>query len=210
MIRRDYLLRLVDQAVRLLYALVGMVDLRRYPEALQLLNDGYRQFFGMDSDTIIRLPLSYLREQLGNDAEGTRIMAGLLEAEGDVLLLMEQETAAVARWERGITLLLEAEQEGWLIILPELPTTIDSLARRLRPYTLSVELTAALFRYYANTTSFSQAENYLWEWLDTGNGDIEAGKRFYERLRGVEDEILEAGGLTREEVEAGYAGLVEK
>lgn len=203
-IKRDYLLRLVDQAVRLIHAMLGLVDLRRYPESLQMLNEGYRQFFGMDSDTIMRLPLNYLREQLGNDAEGTRIMAGLLEAEGDVLLLMENEAAAIARWERGISLLLEAEAERWMIILPELPTTIDSLARRLRPYTLAPDLTAALFRYYATTDHLATAENYLWEWLDSGEGNAEEGKRFYERLMGLEDDILEIGGLTRAEVETGY------
>ncbi len=208
MIRRDYLLRLIDQAVRLFHAILGLVDLRRYPEALAMLNEGYRQFFGMDSDTIMRLPLNYLREQIGNDAEGTRLMATLLETEGDVLMLMEQEEAAVLRWQRGITLLMEAEAQGWLIVLPELPTTIDSLATRLRPYTLPVDLTAHLFRYYAKTEAFAQAENYLWEWLDTGAGDVEEGKRFYERLTVLEDEVLERGGLSRAEVEAGYVGLV--
>jgi hypothetical protein len=209
-IRRDYLLRLIDQAVRLFHAILGLVDLRRYPEALAMLNEGYRQFFGMDSDTIMRLPLNYLREQIGNDAEGTRLMATLLETEGDVLMLMEQEEAAVLRWQRGITLLLEAEAQGWLIVLPELPTTIDSLAKRLHPYTLPVDLTAQLFRYYAKTEAFAQAENYLWEWLDTGHGDAEEGKRFYERLMGLEDKVLELGGLSRAEVEAGYEGLMER
>lgn len=208
MIKRDYLLRLIDQAVRLLHALLGLVDLRRYPEALQMLNEGYRQFFGMDSDTIMRLPLNYLREQLGNDAEGTRIMAGLLEAEGDVLLLMENEAAALARWERGIILLLEAEAEEWLIVLAELPTTIDSLARRLRPYILPAPLNAQLFRYYAKTNAFAQAENYLWEWLDSGQGDATEGKRFYKGLLTLEDEVLEIGGLSRTEVEAGLEGLL--
>jgi hypothetical protein len=210
-IRRDYLLRLIEQAVRLLQAVFGLVDLRRYPEALAMLNEGYRQFFGMDSDTLMRLPLPFLRKEFGDDAEGIALMAALLEAEGDVLTLMGNEPAALARWERALNILLDAHAEKWFAAPADLPTTVETLAERLRAYTLPADLSARLFRHFAAAGECARAETYLWEWVESaehGGGQQEV-KSYYERLLALDDAALLAGGLTRTEVEEGYRAFTE-
>jgi hypothetical protein len=212
MLRRDFILRLVDHAVRLLHSLLGLVNLGRYTDALILLNDGYRQFFGMDSDTLVRLPISYLRDQIKDDAEGLVLMASLLEAEGDVLLLLENVEAAYLRWVLGVTLLLEVDAEGMKLTQPELPATIESIAKRLQPYALDATLNSSLFRYFAKTGSYALAENHLWEWVaaDISREAAAAGQGFYADLLNLDDAALERGGLTREEIISGARGLWEK
>jgi hypothetical protein len=90
---------------------------------------------------------------------------------------------------------------------PDLPTTVDTLAHRLRGYTLPAALTASLFRHYA-AADFPRAENYLWEWEDESGVKSAAGVAFYESLRKLDDAALAVGGFTRAEVEKGYADFV--
>ncbi len=203
MIKRDYILREIERLIQLMQSMVGLIDLRQYPEALKIINDTARDMFGLDADTLNRLPLEYLRRHVG-ELEQTALLAALFEAEGVVLSNLGNLDAALYRWIRALTLLLDVDEEGRLQELSGLPTSVEQLNDRLSAYELPADLNARLFRYFTRQGEFATAENYLWSWRST-DADLTTaqheGTDFYQHLLSLSDRVIEAGGLSREEVE---------
>ena len=64
------------------------------------------------------------------------------------------------------------------------------------------------FRVWDHLGAYATAEDRLFRWLGTGDGDaLPAGRGFYARLLSLEDEALILGGLPRDEVLDGQAEL---
>ena len=49
MLHRDYFMRQMEQAIRLLQVALGLIKWQNYPEALKMIDDGFQMFFGFDS-----------------------------------------------------------------------------------------------------------------------------------------------------------------
>lgn len=208
MLRNDWVLRQIEQAIRLLQMIAGLLDFRHYPEALDRIDEGYRLFFGLDSGSVGSLPLDYLLDMLRihGRLDGTRVvlMAKLLRSEGEIYEAQEDEERSSQRSLRALQLLLAAYESGEESHFPGGWEDIDALAERLSRYDLPLSLKPQLLSYLEQTGHFAEAENLLWEWLaatDHAPTPVARGLAFYRRLLELPDEALERGELPRSEVE---------
>jgi hypothetical protein len=144
------------------------------------------------------------------DTEKCWLLATLLKADGEVYEAQENENDSYYSYLKALNLFLAAltsdDEPHRLDPVPE----VEGLLYKLSSYELPNSTKALLFRYFEQTGSYANAENTLYDLLDTDPGDtevIENGKAFYRRLLRQSDAALAAGSLTRDEVEDGLMKL---
>jgi tetratricopeptide (TPR) repeat protein len=87
---------------------------------------------------------------------------------------------------------------------------LEDLADRLGKSSRSARVDATLALFYEQAGQFAKAEDALFSLIEAAPGNTDAlamGAAFYGRLLRLDDGQLAAGGLPREEVEAGLAEL---
>ncbi|MDX2247211.1 MAG: hypothetical protein SF052_10565 [Bacteroidia bacterium] len=88
MLRRDYFLKMIEEAGYVLARLLGLRQEGRYQEALELVNDIYKDLFPFDPDLVHHTKPEDLPDLLRNEynltEEHLAILADLLRAEADL------------------------------------------------------------------------------------------------------------------------------
>jgi hypothetical protein len=135
-------------------------------------------------------------------------VADLLQAQGDLLALQGGQPASRRPRVLALGLLLEALLSGETFVSASLLAKVDTL----RAETGDAPLPPALFRrlvsYFAARGRFADAEDTLFDWLESGDPEARAGgETFYERLLALDDGALAEGNLPRAEVEQGLREL---
>ena len=132
--------------------------------------------------------------------------AGLLDAEHELLARGGVPDPAGA--ERVLELYLAAldAEPGFA---PDYAERLDALTQETDA--LPVSLQADLAAAYRHAGRFDAAEDWLYRW---GEAEPEAAGRwaetFYRELLTLPDEVLTAGGLSRDEVEEGLANVTDR
>lgn len=210
MLHRDYFMRQMEQAIRLMQMALGLIRFQDYPEALELIDDGFQQFFGFDSKFVNAMPLEYLLSMLTQagvlDANGCLLMARLLKAEGEVYEASGDDERCYHRYLRTLRLLLAVFESQRRHNSPAEWADVDEVVEKLAQFELPIETQERLFAYYYAKARYAEAENLFWQWVEAGEFDqhiVDTGRNFYNALLTLSDEPLVAGGLPRSEVRAG-------
>lgn len=204
---RDYLIRLINQAAQALGSALGLRQQQKQQEALDLLDD----FLGRELRLRARLALGLSDRDLlamlsvGGvpNGESVAIMAAFLQEEGELYAELGRLSESLPRYEKALRLNLYllrnyGEIEGW-----DVPGRTDRLLRELSPYRLEAETRRALWQWHEESGRLAEAENELYELKREGGAVPEDGIRFYDRLEALDDEALQRGGLTRDELAEG-------
>lgn len=219
MLKKDFLMRFIEQLQGIIPYLLDLTKAGNYGEAHAVVDQAVREVVGIGTDGVIHLPDDVLLEALRADQgisweEKALFLATLLYEEAEILVEEGQEEAAYGRYVKALNLLcLLADTEMEEADLAELVPDIERLVTCLDAYHLPAGTAAHLLQYYAQTGNFSAAEDVLFDWLENDEGSavnlnpIERGINFYTHLLTLSDEELAAGNLTREEVESGLAEL---
>lgn len=207
MFERDYLVRLLGQAGLVLGKAMGMKEQRKHKEALDVLDE----FLGRELRLRSRLAIGLSDEDLlsmlsvtgSPNAESVAIVAAFLQQEADLFDDLGQEEDSVPRYEKALRLNLYAlrnglEVEGW-----DIRGRIEALLAVLSVYETEVSTKQATWQWYETEGRFSDAENVLYELGEAGAIAAIEGDAFYERLAGLDDSVLEEGGMPREEMQEG-------
>lgn len=222
MYRRDYLMRLIEQTTEVLHKVMFARKNHRLQEALELLNQAMRQLLGLNSKLIHALSTKDLLALLSKDGE---IDQGKVLALGDML-----NAQAAAQDESGHT--IEARKTGLkalelLLFAREMDSRgelaelfqarIDALLHIVGRAPMSVDTMHKLFLYYDDHGQYGKSEDVLFYLLEEFQGEeqrpeelaavLDEGVRMYERWLSVEEERLNAGNLTKKEVEEGLTEL---
>ena len=211
-LKDDFLTRAVEQMAKTVVTVTTLKERAQFDEALSEVNRAYRANTGSGREIIHLLPSEQLIDLLGSsgvvDAEKCLLIAELLRVETEVLEARDGE-APPALLLKSLDLLLEALLAEDTL-LPDYAARVEFLEKALEDYSLPPSTERRLFEFYALQGAYAEAEDWLFRLLEGSGSDPELlarGRRFYGALLAQSDELLEQGGLPRNEVEEGLAAL---
>jgi tetratricopeptide (TPR) repeat protein len=216
MIRRDYLLRMIEQCVQALARSLRLTKEGSFTEARAEIDESLRTLSGLDSDRLAGLSEAELMALLlrGEPTQVLRekcfLMAALLRQAGDVHAAESRAAESRACYLKALNLQLEILLREGPFEFPEYAPGIDVLVKSLEGELLPLATNAGLMQYHESIGQYAKAEDALYRMLETepsNRAAIEFGVLFYERLRRRTDEELASGNLPRPEVESGLAEL---
>lgn len=217
MIRRDYILRMLQEFLEVLSRLRSLKRDQRWNEADKMVEEEVRRVLGTDAKAALGLSETELLARLiqGDPPSAVReklwLLTTLLKEAGDVAAGEGDAEQAQAFYLKGLHLLLEGLAEGDSADLPDFVPRVDMFASVLEGGPLPLATQARLMQHYERTGQFAKAEDQLFAMLETEPnhpGLSELGVSFYQRLQAQSDRQLSDGGLPREEVEAGLSELL--
>lgn len=219
MIRRDYLLRQIEEFVAVLTRIAGLGKAGKWDEASSVAGSQFKAVAGAEADELLRMTDT---ELIARMAEGDTIfgiqekismVARLFKERGDILRAQGRIEESDACYLKGLHLLLNAIADDPTAPRPDFVPTVDAFVIALHDSNLSFETNAMLMRHFEQLQDYARAEDSLFNMLDAEPGNVELldlGIGFYERLLRLDDEALELGNLPRAEVNAGLAELKQR
>ena len=215
MIRRDYILQMIEDFFRAWSRINSLKAGQRWDEAEEELDAEFKKLAGEGADVLARLSETELLARLMHEGpthalrDKTLILTTLLKEAGDVAVAQDQAAGRDFHL-KALHLLLEVLGGENRIECPEFVPKVAMLVAALEAEPLPVRTQAMLMHHYEQTGQFAKAEDALFAMLDLEpeNGKIvEFGIAYYGRLQGQADALLDAGGLPRAEVEEGLKEL---
>jgi hypothetical protein len=213
MLRRDWLMRQIEMAAKLLAAIVAKARSGQPLEALGMFDQAYQPLLGVGARLVPVLSDDQLLLMLkpGGVPDDNRwpVLVRLLVTEADLYLELGQAEEALPRYRKALLLLAEL---GGTRPSPD-PGVAVHLAGRLRGFRLTPAERIDVAAVYEANGRFADAEDTLFHGLDGGTAAdelAEAAIAFYRRLLDKDDAELEAGDLPRDEAEAGLAEVLAR
>jgi tetratricopeptide (TPR) repeat protein len=216
MAQRDYILRLAEEVGRALAQVLYHREIKDYQGAFNLIDEQLKQTVGMGlgflhsvSDETLLSLLTSLGEL---NVDKAYIVATLLKAEGDIYTDQGNHDEAYYSYLKSLNLFLEI-----VLLDNNLHNTggfpeAEHLLSYLAEYELPTDTKRLLFRYYAQTGRYSEAEAMLQEALEadpTHDELIDQGIAFYQHLKRKSDTAFGTEHFTREQVDAALARLMK-
>lgn len=216
MLRRDYLLRQIEEFVAAMMRMTGLTKAEKWEEASSTANSQFKALAGADVTDLLRMSDTDLMAHLvaGETIYGMQgklfMVARLFKENGDICKGQGRIEESNACYLKGLHLLLDARANDPTAPRPDYVPSVDAFVIALQGSSLSLETNAMLMRHYEQLGDYAKAEDSLFNMLDTEPANIQLldfGIGFYERLLRLGDEALELGNLPRAEVKAGLAEL---
>lgn len=202
----DYLLREIASFGAAIRAVLKGREQSPGAEA-EAISDGLRTLLGLSVDTLAALPAEALRPLF---LDGDRI-----EVDKALTVSWLLEASAALQADPGSRHRLLLAALGVHALAVDAGPLAGEAADRLDGLTRSVHLTAVppptlarLLTHFEAQDRFDRAEDVVFAWLHRDvQGALAAGRGLYERLWGLPDARLKAGGLSSQEVLEGLAEL---
>ncbi len=216
MIRRDYIIRMIEEFTQALARIRGLKNDQRLGEADTLTEEEFKRVTGLDSNSVLHLSETELLAKLiqADSGQGVRekmlMLTTLLKETGDMAVSQDHFENGRACYLKGLHLLLDSLARGEIYELPEFVPKVEEFVLALADCELPLTTRLLLMEYYERTGQFAKAEDALYAILEAEPGNlpaVEFGISFYERLQRQSDIRLEEGNLPRSEVEAGLKEL---
>jgi hypothetical protein len=216
MIRRDYILRMIEEFFQALARIKSLKSARQWREADASIDQEFQRLIGMDAQNVARLSETELLAGLIRGEatlavpEKTLLLATLLKEAGDVFAEERRQEDSRTSYLKGLHLLLDTLGRGEVFESPQFVPKVEEFVVALGDDPLPLETEARLMQHYERTGEFGKAEDALFALLDAEPENaplLELGISFYRRLESQSDVQLNDGNLPRAEVEAGLADL---
>ncbi len=212
MYQRDYLMRQIEQAAKMLAAIIKLARGGRPKDALGLFDQVYKPLLGVSGRVVTTLTDEQLISLLtSGSVPDLRRLATVLDAiktEGDVLRLSGDAEAAASRDRRALSLAGHLAGRSTDLLDRGLATDV---VEHTGDMVLSGQQRLALARVLESLGRYADAEDAIFEAVEDlpdESGPVDAGIAFYQRLLALPDQQLEAGGLPRGEVKSSLAELL--
>src|SRR5262245_48134886 len=137
MIRRDYILRMIEQFIQALARLRALKQERRWDQAVETLDEEFKRFVGIGAAAVERLTET---ELLARTIQGepslavrdkTLLLTGLLKEAGDLAVAREQPDEGRAWYLKGLHLLLETLGREESLETPECVPRVEAFVSAL-------------------------------------------------------------------------------
>src|SRR2546423_7809101 len=212
MIRRDYLIKLVQELSAVLLRIVSLKNRREFAAALHEIDCALERYLGLPAREAVPQNLDHVLDLCSREggpiSDSLKLLADIFYEQGDVLRLQKSDAYARAHL-LALGLYLEAVRTGFVSL--DLLQRIDELVQQLGDTSLPAPVLRRLFRYLEERGLYATAEDALYEWLDLDEPNaLKEGLAFYDRLLNMPLEDLARGNLPRSEVEDGRKALVER
>lgn len=207
MLKSDFIKKLVENFKRSLEEILSLIEEKNYSKALECIDNTFSNLFRLNSMFFNSMTEDNLIEILkaGGELEKDKaiIVSKLLKEKAYILELQGDSTESFYLYLKSLNLYIEAflcDREAELAyFLDEIPCIIDKLS----DYQLPTSTKIRLINYYKETGDFASGEDILYELLEENQNDLSTvnfGVSYYEDLLKMDDETLESGNLSREEV----------
>lgn len=219
MLRRDYLLRQIEQFVAVVMRMTGLTKAGQWEEASSVARAQFQALAGEDVTKLLQMSDTELLARLAEGDAGYGIeekifmLARLFKETGDILKGQGRIEESRTCYVKGLHLLIETVANDPTVPRPDFVPTTDSFLIALHDSPLDFETNAMLMRHYEQAREYAKAEDALFNILDAEPANTELldfGIGFYQRLLRLDDETLEVGNLPRAEVNAGLAELNQR
>jgi len=216
MIRRDYILRMIEELRRVLAGIVALKQERRWQEVEGTLDEQFKRLVGVGAAEAVVLSETDLSARLMQGEttqfvrEKARFLTALFREAGDAAVAQDRTDEGQALYLKGLHLLLGMQDSGEPSDHPDFVPSIEVFTAALSDAPIPAQTLAMLMRHYERRGEFGKAEDALFGLLDgtpATHEVVDFGLAFYERLRGQRDAALTAGNLPRSELDAGLAEL---
>ncbi|GGH38906.1 DUF6483 family protein [Paenibacillus segetis] len=211
MLRRDYLVRMIEEMTEMIGKVFGLKQERKFIEALWEIDDLYKDQFRLNSNLLRSLSARDITEMFRSggvvEADKLQSLAYIIKEEANIYYAMGKHDEGVTRFMKALHLYLTASLNGADRSLWNLDEEVKELLLHLKGYRLPTDTDRLLFRFEEEAGRFDQAENVLFRLLQDEAIPPEEGIVFYDRLLVLEPQILEQGGLPLSEVKEGLAEL---
>ncbi len=216
MIRRDYILRMIEECIRALARISSLKQGQCWSEASAELDTEFKKLIGDGAQAVARLSETELLARLMQDGpthalrEKTLILTTLLKEAGDVAAAAEGMEASRECYLKALHLLLDVLARSEAFECPEFVPKVEMLRGSLAATPLPVRTQALLMQHYERAGEFAKAEDALFAMLDAEPGNdaiVDFGITFYQRLLAQSDVALDEANLPRAEVVEGLKEL---
>jgi hypothetical protein len=183
-------------------------------DAATELDEAFQKLIGTGTDGVATLGETELLARIiaGESTlavrEKTLVLVRMLKEAGDVEAGRGDDEKNRMAYLKGLHLLLHSVATGDLEDWPEFVPTVESLLLCLGDSPLPQATLAMLMQHYEMAGDYARAEDMLFAMAQSGPVDDTVrsfGETFYERLRGLTDDVLVRGRLPRAELDAGLA-----
>ena len=215
MIRRDYILRMIEECVQALARIASLKKGQRWSEASEALDAEFQRLIGSGAQAVARLSETELLARLMQDGpthvvrHKALVLTTLLKEAGDVAAAEDRVEESRACHLKALHLLLDTLARGDVFECPEFVPKVEPLVMVLAT-PLPVRTHALLMQHYERTGEFARAEDALFAMLDAepdNDAIVEFGIVFYQRLLAQSDAALNEANLPRAEVQEGLEEL---
>ena len=216
MIRRDYILRMIEEFIQALARINALKKGQHWKEAAGAVDAEFQRLIGAGAQAVARLTETELLARLirGEPTQAVRdktlMLTALLKEAGDLAAAQERAEEGRSCYLKGLHLLLETLAREEVFDCPDFVPRVEMFAAALRGSPLPLQTQALLMQHYERSGEFAKAEDALFAMLEAEPGNdglVEFGVSFYERLQRQSHAVLAAGNLPRPEIEAGVAEL---
>ena len=219
MIRRDYILREIEEFVAMLTKITGLARDGRQEEAADLSEETFHKLTGAHASEVVEMSETELLARLIQDGPAQMVetrafmLATLLKTNGDRIASQGRLEESRQYYLKGLHLLLDVFGRVEITERPDFVPAVEAFLTGLRDEPLPFATNALLMQHYERTGELARAEDALFGLLDAepGRGDVlDFGRLFYQRLLELDDRVLAEGNLPREEVLGGLAELAAR
>ncbi len=215
MVRKDYLLRVIEQFAAFLEKILFHKQAGDFIGAEQQIDETVKTLLGIDPSSLFAMSADRMLQELigqsGFDVDICLVVAELCNQKADVARAGNASTVNADLLEKSFLLYSEAIRHGANNMVYR--DRILAVINALRQHGIAETTKIKLIWYYEFCGLFGKAEDVLYELVDSGyEGIRDLGMEFYKRLNDKEDVLLAVGNLPRNEVEEGYqyfAGMKE-
>jgi hypothetical protein len=219
MIRRDYIMGMIEECIQALTQIRGLRQDRRWEEARQAVDAQCKKLAAAGARNLAQLSETELLARLAQDQPTqtvrTRLflMISLLQEAGEIAAAEGRIADAREIGLKMLHLLLDVSAQTEAGEHPAFVPSVDVLVHALASAPVPLRTQILLMRHYASTGQLAKAEDTLFSILDATANDpasLEFGAAFYERILRQNDAVLLAGNLPRAEAEEGLRELKER
>lgn len=216
MIRRDYILRMIEEFMQVLARINSLKREQLWQEADSVIDDEFQRLVGCGAQALMQLSDTELLAKIIQGAptqvlhQKAQLLTTLFKEAGDVATAQDRIEEGRSCYLKGINLLLETLAHSDPADFPDFVPKVEAFVIALSDASLPLSTQARLMQHHEQVGAFGKAEDVLFAMLESEPNEpglLDFGIAFYRRLAGKSDSSLNDGNLPRAEVESGLAEL---
>lgn len=218
MIRQDYLMRMIEQLVKVLTKILFNKESGNYNAALNNIDDAFNMLVGLDYKIVNQLSAKDLIALLGISKDDTAVnikcivIAKLLKEKADIVKQNSNDNLTLLyNYQKALTLYLHGilNNKNYEINLNNYYTDVKEIVKNILDE-IPVEARYNLFKFYKLIGEYNRAENELFKLKNLHYPQIEEeGIIFFRNLEKLSDVELFKGNFSKEEVVEGLADFTK-
>ena len=216
MIRRDYILRMIEEFMQVLARINSLKKEQLWQEADTVIDEEFQRLLGSGAKAVMQLSETELLAKIiqGEPTQvlhhKVQLLTTLFKEAGDVAMAQNRFEEGRSCYLKGIDLLLETLAHSDPSDFPDFVPKVEAFVLALKDAPLPLSTQARLMQHYEQVGAFGKAADVLFAMLESEPNEpglVSFGIAFYQRLAGKSEASLNEGNLPRAEVDAGLAEL---